>query len=630
MGSRRRAPAPAPPAGAPRARTPAATDFAALARRLLSRRGFVGGAAALGAGAFVMQAGGGRTAEAAGAPPRFAPVAASTRDTVTLPEGYDWQVVVRWADPIWSDGPALDPVTGGTGASQERAFGDNNDGMELFTVGRRTLLAVNNEYVNRRTLFGTAGSGRPRSADDVRKSKAAHGVSIVEVRRDAGAWSVVPDSPYNRRITADTPMDITGPARGHPLLRTAADPAGVRSLGTWNNCGSGTTPWGTFLTCEENFHFYFAASDPDLPLPPAFARYGIGTSDRDIGWSAHDERFDIAKHPNEPNRAGYVVEIDPADPASIPRKRTALGRFKHENAELAIAASGQVVVYMGDDESGEFLYRFVSDGRYREGGDHTELLEAGTLFAARFDDDGRGRWLALTPATTGLASRAEICVHTRQAASAVGATTMDRPEWVAAHPDRAEVYCCLTHHKGRGREPNRGGDPAPVNGPNPRAENRYGQIVRWRPADGDHASEDFSWDLYVMAGNPAVHAGPNAGSPNVTPENMFNSPDGLAFDSRGMLWIQTDGAYSDEGDFAGQGNNQMLVGDPATGEIRRFLVGPRECEVTGLTWSADRRTMFVGIQHPGERGGSHFPGGGDSVPRSAVIAVTRSDGGRVG
>jgi len=613
-------------------RTSGATDFEVVVRRRLSRRRFLGGAAALSTTAFVTAAARARPAppDPARGPLPFSSVAANTRDTVTVPEGYSWHVVVRWADAMWSDGHPLDPVTGGTGASQERAFGDNNDGMELFTIGHRTLLAVNNEYVNRHILFGTSGSGLPRTADDVRKSKAAHGVSIVEVRQQNGIWSVVSDSSYNRRITADTPMAITGPARGHHLLRTAADPDGIRSLGTWNNCGSGKTPWGTFLTCEENFHFYFASSDPEAELPDALARYGVQASDRNIGWSAHDERFDIAKHPNEANRVGYVVEIDPTDPLSIPRKRTALGRFKHENAELVVADSGQVVVYMGDDERGEFLYRFISDGHYREGGDNAGLLEAGTLFAARFDDDGSGAWLPLTPETTGLPSVADICVHTRQAASAVRATTMDRPEWVAANPTGPEVYCCLTNNTHRGKEPNSGGDPTPVNGPNPRAENRYGQIVRWRPTRGDHASSTFSWDLYVVAGNPAVHTGPNAGSPNLTTENMFNSPDGLAFDSTGMLWIQTDGAYSDEGDFAGQGNNQMLLGHPATGEIRRFLVGPKECEVTGVTWSADRKTMFVGIQHPGEKGGSHFPGGGDTVPRSAVIAVTRDDGGRIG
>ena len=314
----------------------------------------------------------------------------------------------------------------------------------------------------------------------------------------------------------------------------------------------------------------------------------------------------------------------------MPKKRTALGRFKHENAEVVLARSGQVVVYMGDDERGEFLYRFVSREPYREGAGHAGLLDEGTLYAARFDADGSGVWLELTPETTKFRSLEEICVHTRQAASAVGATTMDRPEWVAAHPDVAQVFCCLTNNVNRGRKPNRGGDPTPVNGPNPRAENRYGQIVQWSPRDGDHASRSFSWNLYILAGNPAVHSGPNGGSANLTAENMFNSPDGLAFDSTGMLWIQTDGNYSNADDFAGQGNNQMLQGNPATGEIRRFLVGPKECEVTGLTWSADRKTMFVGIQHPGERGGSHFPDGGSALPRSAVIAVTRSDGGYVG
>ncbi len=599
-----------------------------VTRRLLSRRVFLNGVAAAGTSAFVLSVGG-AGARSAGhtrqAPLQFSPVAANTLDTVTLPDGYSWHTVVRWGDPMWSDGEPLDPATGGTGAGQERAFGDNNDGMELFLVGRRTLLAVNNEYVNP-TLFGAMHGELPRSRDDVRKSKAGHGVSIVEIRQKEGVWSVVLDSPYNRRITADTPMALTGPARGHPLLRTAADPAGIRSLGTWNNCGTGKTPWGTLLTCEENFHQYFASSDPATNIPDALTRYGIDSVDTRFGWSAHDERFDLARHPNEPNRVGYVVEIDPADPKSIPRKRTALGRFKHENAELVIADSGQVVVYMGDDERGEFLYRFVSDGRYRPGEKNADLLDSGALFAARFDEDGRGVWQELAPATTGFPTRADICIHTRQAASAVGSTTMDRPEWVAAHPSRPEVYCCLTNNKNRGRAPNLGGDPTPVNGPNPRPENRFGQIVRWRPKDGDHTAREFSWDLYVVAGNPEFLTGPKAGSPNLTPENMFNSPDGLAFDRSGFLWIQTDGTYSNEGDFAGHGNNQMLRGDPDTGEIRRFLVGPRECEVTGLAWSPDHRSMFVGIQHPGERGGSHFPNGGNAVPRSAVIAITRDDG----
>ena len=608
------------------------TDFDRLAERAISRRGFLGGTVAFGAVAFVMGAGGlvPLPARAAAGRIGFAPVAANGLDTVTVPPGYSWHIVARWGDPMWSDSIPFDQATRGSGASQERAFGDNNDGMALFDDGGRSVLAVNNEYVNRSVMYGGAGTGKPQNADDVRKGKAGHGVSIVEIAQGDGRWSIVVDSPYNRRITADTEMRITGPAAGHDLLKTAADPTGTSSRGTWNNCGNGRTPWGTYLACEENFNGYFSSSDPGLALGAAFKRYGIKHEDRGYAWATADERFDIARHPNEPNRAGYVVEIDPLDPASTPKKRTALGRFKHENAEVVLAANGQVVVYMGDDERGEFLYKFVSDGTYAEGGDNADLLESGRLFAATFADGGRGEWVELEPAATGMASQAEVCIHTRQAASAVGATTMDRPEWIAAHPMKAEVYCCLTNNKNRGVKPNAGGDPTPVGGPNPRGKNKYGQIVRWRPDGGDHLANGFDWDLFVVAGNPAVHDDDRAGSANVDADNMFNSPDGLGFDSNGTLWIQTDGKYSDSGDFEGQGNNQMLVGDPETGEIRRFMVGPRECEVTGITWSTDRRTLFIGIQHPGEKGGSHFPDGGETAPRSCVVAITRDDGGPMG
>ena len=612
---------------------PLETDFGRLVERALSRRSFLGGSVAFGAASFVASCGLAslpRSASASSDRFGFEAVAANGLDTVTVPPGYRWHVVARWGDPMWSDGAEFDQMTRGTGESQERAFGDNCDGMSLFTHEGRNVLTVNNEYVNRKIIYGGSGGGSPENADDVRKGKAGHGVSVVEIAEKDGAWGIVKDSPYNRRITADTPMEITGPARGHDLLKTAADPEGVRSLGTWNNCGNGRTPWGTYLACEENFHGYYSSSDENIEIGPAFKRYGIGPKDRGYAWATADERFDIARHPNESNRNGYVVEIDPLDPGSTPKKRTALGRFKHENAELVLAANGQVVVYMGDDERGEFLYRFVSDGRYAEGGDNSGLLESGRIFAARFADGGRGEWAELTPESTGMASAAEIRIHTRMAASAVGATTMDRPEWVAANPMKAEVYCCLTNNKNRGKKPNKGGDPTPVGGPNPRAGNLYGQIVRWRPDGGDHLASGFDWDLYVVAGNPAVHSDENAGSSNVTPDNMFNSPDGLAFDSRGRLWIQTDGKYTNKDGFAGQGNNQMLVGDPETGEIRRFMVGPRECEVTGFAWSADRKTLFIGIQHPGEKGDSHFPDGGDTAPRSAVVAIARDDGAAMG
>ena len=612
---------------------PEETDFDRVVDAALSRRGFMGGVFALGGFATLGSAlPSGARAETS----RFAfeAVATSTEDMVTVPAGYKSDVVVRWGDPLWSDGAAFDPATRGTAATQARAFGDNTDGMEIFSHEGHTLLVVNNEYTNRSMIWGNRAEGKAETEDDVEKGMLAHGVTVVELAPGDAGWGIVPDSPFNRRITPKTEMQITGPAAGHELMKTEADPTGTRTWGTWNNCGSGKTPWGTYLACEENFNGYFSSSEVTedqkaVELAPELKRYGISAKDWGYGWARIDNRFDVAKTPNEPNRAGYVVEIDPRDPASTPKKRTALGRFKHENAECVVNADGHLVIYMGDDERGEFLYRYVSDGVYAPGVDTDELMENGTLYAARFHDTGAGEWLALTPATTGM-DQAEICIHTRQAASHVGATTMDRPEWVTANPNKAEVYCALTNNKNRGVKPNAGGDLTPAEGPNPREKNKYGQIVRWRPNGGDHTALGFAWDLYVLAGNPTVHDDAYGGSENVTPDNMFNSPDGLAFDSTGLLWIQTDGKYSNAEDFAGQGNNQMLAGDPVTGEIRRFLTGPNECEVTGLCWSPDRRTMFVGIQHPGEKGNSNWPEGGGAVPSSAIIAISREDGGPVG
>ena len=324
-------------------RLDAPTDFERLAERALSRRGFLRGGAAFGASAFVLGAGGMAAQPArAAAGLEFTPVAANGLDTITVPEGYGWHVVARWGDPLWSAGAPFDHATRGTAASQERAFGDNNDGMALFADGERSVLAVNNEYTNLDIAFANRDSGLPETEDDVRKCKAAHGVSVFEIAQEGGAWGIVLDSPMNRRITPDTPMEITGPARGHEMMKTAADPAGTTALGTWNNCGNGRTPWGTYLACEENFNGYFSSSDPALALGAAHERYGIEHEDRGYRWAMTDERFDVSKHPNEPNRAGYVVEIDPLDPASTPKKRTALGRFKHENAEVTLAADGRV------------------------------------------------------------------------------------------------------------------------------------------------------------------------------------------------------------------------------------------------------------------------------------------------
>ncbi|CUH54319.1 PhoX family protein [Shimia marina] len=608
------------------------TDFDRVVDQALSRRGFLGGVMTFGLGSFL--AGTTLLSRQGMAAPAdrfgFAQVAANTEDTITLPDGFEWQPLITWGDPLFSDTPAFDEASRGTAASQARAFGDNNDGMSIFTKDGRTVMAINNEYTNRKILWGNNPDGKWVSEDDIAKGMMAHGVSLFEVARDdQGQWQVVIDSDLNRRITPQTEMDLTGPAAGHDLLKTADDPSGRKSKGTWNNCGNGETPWGTYLTCEENFNGYFSADDENHEVSAELKRYGVSAKDWGYGWAKIDPRFDVAQTPNEPNRAGYIVEIDPFDPTSTPKKRTALGRFKHENAAVVLAPNGKAVVYLGDDERGEFLYRFVSHGTYTAGGSNADLLENGDLFVAKFHDDMRGEWLALTPETTGM-SDAEIRIHTRQAASAVGATTMDRPEWVAVNPTKAEAYVALTNNKNRGKKPNAGGDDTSVNGPNPRVENHYGQIARWMPDEDDHSSNGFSWNLYALAGNPDIHSDAYAGSENINAGNMFNAPDGMAFDSTGLLWIQTDGKYSDEGDFAGMGNNQMLAGDTVTGEIRRFLVGPKECEVTGVCWSPDRRTMFVGIQHPGEKGNSHFPDGGTSVPRSGVFAIRRSDGGLIG
>ncbi len=621
---------------------PEGNDFDKVVDRAISRRGFLGGVLAFGSGAAVMGAGMLKGSTAMAQPASrfpFTPIAAQTDGTIHVPEGYTWKTLVRWGDPLFSDADgAYDSAAGVSVELADRVMGENTDGMELFNVDGREILVVNSEYTNNKTNLPHREDGLPGSLDDVRILQHLQGVTVMELAQGDDGWNVVVDSPYNRRIHHNTPMTFSGPAAGHDLLKTEADPTGMESLGTFNNCGSGRTPWGTYLTCEENFNGYFGAASEvaaDSMVMDGFRRYGVRT-EVDAGrynYHGFDARFDIATNPNEPHRAGYIVEIDPANPDATPIKHTALGRFKHENAAYAIAADGRVAVYMGDDERGEFMYRWVSNDVHVPGGDTSTLLVDGTLSVAVFEDDMSGRWVPLTPATTGM-DAAHIAVFTRMAASRVGATTMDRPEWIAVHPNASEAYCCLTNNSRRGVinddgtvRTNAGGDPMTTNAVNPRETNRYGQIVRWRPEGGDHGADGFSWDLYVMAGNPTVHTeGPNAGSANINAGNLFNSPDGMQIDSTGLIWIQTDGDDDNEGDFAGMGNNQMLAGDPVTGRIERFLTGPNGCEVTGLTWSSDRRTMFVGIQHPG----SNWPDGEGNLPRSAVVTVTRDDGGLVG
>ncbi|WP_372437618.1 PhoX family phosphatase [Pseudomonas chlororaphis subsp. aureofaciens] len=615
----------------------------------LSRRGFISAGALCGAAMFL----GGNllsrsvlaASVSAGSSKLlgFEGIAAATSDSITLPPGYKSSVLISWGQPLQKNGPAFDPSGNGTAAAQEVQFGDNNDGMSLFAFPddkNRALMAINNEYTNYRYLY--PHGGMPQSAEDVRKALASEGVSVIEVQRRNGQWQFVQGSRYNRRIHGNAPIRLSGPAAGHALMKTSADKSGRKVLGTFQNCANGKTPWGTYLTCEENFTDCFGSSNAQQTFDAAQKRYGASASSRDINWHQFDPRFDLAKNPNELNRHGWVVEIDPFDPQSKPIKRTALGRFKHENAALAETRDGRAVVYMGDDERGEFIYKFVSRDRinHRNPKANRDLLDHGTLYVAIFDNGdgnpdhpkGKGRWVELShgkngiDASSGFADQAEVLIHARLAASVVKATRMDRPEWIVVSPKDGQVYCTLTNNSKRGE------DGQPVGGPNPREKNVYGQILRWQTGRGDHGSMDFTWDLFVVAGNPAVHAGqPKGGSSNITPQNMFNSPDGLGFDKAGRLWILTDGDSSNAGDFAGMGNNQMLCADPDTGEIRRFMVGPVGCEVTGITFSPDQRSLFVGIQHPGENGGSTFPEHlPNGKPRSSVMVITREDGGIVG
>ncbi|WP_020559102.1 PhoX family protein [Thiofilum flexile] len=630
------------------------SEFTQLVERALSRRQFLRRAGLAGLGAFFMAAPltqaiaeavstASATPDAAKLVPSpllgFKGIPASTADTVVLPDGYNYQILISWGDPIFPDAPAFDPSGKTPASAQERQMGDNNDGMTFFPIDEnRAVLAINNEYINPEIMF--AHQGKAMTAEDVKTSQAAHGVSIFEVVKKDGHWVVDKTGKLNRRITATTPMEITGPAAGHALMKTSADATGTKALGTMNNCSNGFTPWGTYLTCEENFNNYFGTANGKFELNEQMQRYGVEAKEKRYQWSKFDERFDIAKNPNEMNRFGWVVEIDPMDPSSTPKKHTALGHIKHENAALVLNGDGRVVVYMGDDERGEYIYKYVSNGQYKAEDKHanSKLLDEGTLYVAKFtaapnELKGQGQWIELTHGKNGLtpengfADQGEVLIKTRQAATQVGGTTMDRPEWVAIHPNHKTVFCTLTNNKNRGKKDNQ-----PLDGVNPRAENPYGQIVRWAPTNADHTATTFDWDLFVLAGNPTVYKeGLMAGSANINPENMFNSPDGLGFDKDGRLWILTDGNYSNEKDFAGMGNNQMFGADPNTGEIRRFLTGPIACEITGLTFSPDYTTMFVGIQHPGEDLlPSHFPAGGDSKPRSSVLAITRTDGGVIG
>jgi secreted PhoX family phosphatase len=581
---------------------------------------------------------------AGGARIGFKGIAVSSADTLVVPDGYRAEVLYRWGDPVGLPGnmPAFRADGGNTAAEQVAQAGMHHDGMHFYHLkesgGRsRALLVMNHEYTDEGLLH--PDGFRNWTAAKTEKSQAAHGVSVIEIERAPAGWWVVRPSPYARRVTAGTPMTLTGPAAGHAMLRTTADPAGTRVLGTFNNCASGRTPWGTYLTCEENFAFYFHAPEK---VDPHQARWGLRDKARGVfPWGDHDERFDARRHPNEFNRFGWVVEIDPFDPQSVPVKRTALGRAAREGATTALTRDGRAVVYMGEDARFEYIYKFVSRDRMQDGGAaaNRSLLDHGTLYVARFDANGSGEWLALVHgagglnAANGFADQGEVVVKSRQASDRLGGTKMDRPEWITIDPHSGEVYCTLTNN------PQRGQDRFPaVDAANPRSNNVMGQIIRWKE-EGDFDGTRFTWNHLVLAGDPQNSRAEAKGN---IKGDIFACPDGLIFDSRGVLWIQTDAHASQmyKGELERIGNNQMLACDVATGEIRRFMTGPVNCEVTGAVLTPDCRALFVNIQHPGEFSGdradpanpmrySKWPDGAGR-PRSSTVVVTRVDGGVVG
>ncbi|WP_286220436.1 PhoX family protein [Marinobacter apostichopi] len=591
----------------------------------------------------------------------FKAIPVSNANQVVVPEGYSAQAFLPWGTPITGSYPEFRADASNTGAEQEQQVGMHHDGLHFFPIDQKAggnsstegLLVMNHEYINQDALHPTgataaADNGGVRPEDEVRKEIAAHGVSVVHIKQDSeGTWDVVFGSPFNRRITGGTEMDIRGPVRGNSKLVTKFSPNGTETRGTLNNCAMGPTPWGTYLAAEENWHGYFANSNPGQPREQT--RHGVGDSSR-YDWELADGgaddyiRFDVTPglgdpdtdYRNEANTYGYMVEIDPFTPEAKPQKRTALGRFGHEGVIFAPVTEGKpVVCYSGDDSRFEYIYKFVSANNYSAATAGGYLLDEGTLYVARFNDDGTGEWLSLSLDDgdfaakvaaadgtmvgdinfTGFDDQADVLLNTRLAADIAGATPMDRPEWGAVDPNTGEVYFTLTNNSNRTEEQ--------TDAANPQAENRTGHIIRWTEESSDHAATSFDWDIFVFGGEQGTETVVD-GEAVVTldDDNIFNSPDGLWFDYNGRLWIQTDGSDAEP-----YQNNMMLAANPVTREIKRFFVGPVGCEVTGVVTTPDVKTMFVNIQHPD----ANWPFGteGDH-PRDATVIVTRTDGGVIG
>ncbi|MCY3883995.1 MAG: PhoX family phosphatase [Gammaproteobacteria bacterium] len=568
----------------------------------------------------------------------FTPVtvqdAANQQHWPLISEDYDYDLILPWGEPIRPDGPAFTHPP--SPDNQEVQIGIGHDGMWFFPhpedipnedetsddestdtaddddetedlMNTRGVLVINHEFgSNSRVL----DSDLPSNLDEVRASQHAHGVSVVSVERIDGKWQIV-ESEKSRRIHVNTPVTFSGPAAEHDLLKNRNE---YEPKGTLNNCANGFTPWGTYLTCEENFHQYFS----ETPYSVENQRYGLTyTAGDSYGWFRRDSRFRLSSplYPNEGNRFGWVVEIDPHDPNHVPVKHTALGRFRHEGAAVAVGQDDRIAVYMGDDTSNEYIYKYVNDESYKDVLEREESpLAAGQLYVARFDDDFTGEWLPLTLENEELADRfdddADMLVHARIAADLLGATKMDRPEWITVAPNES-VYCTLTGNSLKSEE----------NAANPENPNDYGHIIRWKDADM-HVGTTFEWDIFKLA------------SSTQATEEMFGNPDGLYVDQDGRLFIQTDGG---QGEGAREICNQLLVADTTSGDVYRLFTGVDDCEITGVAFTPDRKTMFINIQHPGwdnfetSLSTQEFPGiEGPNVPRDCTVVITRKDGGVVG
>ncbi len=566
-----------------------------------------------------------------------------------LAAGYDAQVLMRWGDRIFADAPEFDPMKQ-TAEAQSKQFGYNNDYVGFIPLDGKPdhgLLVVNHEYTNAELMFpnwatvGKDGEGKDKvnmgefTKELVDIEMAAHGGTIIEIKRENGKWTPVLDSKMNRRITVSTEMAMSGPVAGHERVKTNADPEGKKVFGTINNCAGGVTPWGTWLMSEENFNNYFLGEMPEAhPEAANYKRYGVPAAN--YQWGKFHDRFDVVKEPNEANRFGWVVEVDVMNPTSVPKKRTALGRMKHEGAESVLNKDGRVVFYCGDDERFDYVYKFVTNGKFDASNPaaNADLLDDGTLYVARFDADGTVDWMPLVhgqgalTAENGFADQAAVLIEARRAGDTLGATKMDRPEDVQPNAKTGKVYCMLTNNNKR--------KPGSEDAANPRPENLFGHIIEISETDGDFASTKSKWEVLLKCGDPSVAEVGASFSSATTKNGWFGMPDNCAIDADGRLWVATDGNNAKA---TGRTDGLWAVDTEGAmrGTSKLFFRCPIGAEMCGPTFNPNGETLFLAVQHPGDDGlatfekpATRWPDFKDDMPvRPAVIAVTKQEGGKI-